>query len=527
MPRVLKRVFSNRRNKRLSLGSKSVVIQDTSSTPKSKPATSKTKLKGDPSLTPQEQEATDIMQALKESKKTSGRQPCTGGLNEGIGSKPGVPDEDKDITEEKVILKWGDEKDSEFFDDDNDDVEKDDKDGDVDDEGDDYISDTQEADDEDVKTESDEDNIYKYKIRFTIKSIDKAALEEYDMKSALYQSMHTNKSFNRNSANHRLYHALMEALIEDENAMDKGVSDTVKDHKRKHDDDEEDDDEDPPARPNHGKKTKRRRTKESESTKKPSSTKENPKGKTPTKGFKTGHRIVAADYFFNNYLEYLRTFDPDVTYTTFITKAKDARYEIKVIEDMVPTLWSTIKHAYDKDASIGIKHQGERRKLWYRSQKRLVKRSNQQLYKFKEGDFFELHLNDIEDMLLLAIQHKLFHLDGSDIIDFIVALRIFTRSLILKRRIKDLQLGVESYQKNINITKPHKTFPEIEFKEPYTPSYDPPGIVFEELDKPKRVLQADELYKFSDGTLKSVCDKIQYRVLEFRLDYNPKMPKRK
>ncbi|GKG67527.1 hypothetical protein Tco_0739071, partial [Tanacetum coccineum] len=27
------------------------------------------------------------------------------------------------------------------------------------------------------------------------------------------------------------------ALIEDENPMDKGVADTVKDHKRKHDDD--------------------------------------------------------------------------------------------------------------------------------------------------------------------------------------------------------------------------------------------------------------------------------------------------
>ncbi|GKD82989.1 hypothetical protein Tco_1349828, partial [Tanacetum coccineum] len=82
--------------------------------------------------------------------------------------------------------------------------------------------------------------------------------------------------------------SLMEALIEDENAMDKGVTDTVKDHKRKHDDDEDDDDEDPPARPNKGKKTKRRRTKESESSKKPSSTKETPKGKAPTKGSKTG-----------------------------------------------------------------------------------------------------------------------------------------------------------------------------------------------------------------------------------------------
>nr|GFB70115.1 hypothetical protein [Tanacetum cinerariifolium] len=240
------------------------------------------------------------------------------------------------------------------------------------------------------------------------------------------------------------------------------------------------------------------------------------------------HRTVAADYFFNNDLEYLKTSDPE-----------------------------TIKHAYDKDALIGIKHWGERRKLWYRSQvnkfskqivystkaildvkslsvKKLhiyghleeimVKISDLQLYKFKEGDFADLHLNDIEDMLLLAVQNKLFHLDGDVIVDFIVPLRMSTRSLILKRRIEDLQLGVESYQKKLNITKPQKTFPEIEFKEHYTPSYDPPGIIYEDLNKQKRVLRADELYKFSDGTLKSVCDEIHHRVLDFRLDYNTKMP---
>ncbi|GKF87777.1 hypothetical protein Tco_0258654 [Tanacetum coccineum] len=61
--------------------------------------------------------------------------------------------------------------------------------------------------------------------------------------------MHKNKTANRNPANYRLYHALMEALIEDENAMDKEVADKVKDHKRKHDsdDDDDDDDEGPPA----------------------------------------------------------------------------------------------------------------------------------------------------------------------------------------------------------------------------------------------------------------------------------------
>nr|GFB03979.1 hypothetical protein [Tanacetum cinerariifolium] len=105
------------------------------------------------------------------------------------------------------------------------------------------------------------------------------------------------------------------------------------------------------------------------------------------------HQKVASNYFFNNDLEYLKNSDPEVTYTTSITKIKATR---------------------------------------------------------------------------------LFHLDWNDIVDFIVALRMFTRSLILKRRVEDLQLG-----------------------------------------------------KFSDGTLKSVRDEIHYGVLDFHLDYNKEMPKRK
>ncbi|GJR04725.1 RNA-directed DNA polymerase, eukaryota, reverse transcriptase zinc-binding domain protein [Tanacetum coccineum] len=104
--------------------------------------------------------------------------------------------------------------------------------------------------------------------------------------------MHKNKSANRNPANYRLYHALMKSLIEDENAMDKEVADTVKDYKRKHDgdDDDDDDDEGPPAGSNQGKSAKKRRKKEFESAKKPSST-----GKDPKLGSKTGKSAPTKD----------------------------------------------------------------------------------------------------------------------------------------------------------------------------------------------------------------------------------------
>ncbi|GJT57826.1 hypothetical protein Tco_0992880 [Tanacetum coccineum] len=90
---------------------------------------------------------------------------------------------------------------------------------------------------------------------YSIRSTDKVALEEFDLKSALFKHMNKNKTANRNPANYHLYHALMEALIADEDAMDKEVAVKVKDHKRKHDsDDEEDDDDDegPSAGSNQG-----------------------------------------------------------------------------------------------------------------------------------------------------------------------------------------------------------------------------------------------------------------------------------
>ncbi|GKA56437.1 hypothetical protein Tco_0755509 [Tanacetum coccineum] len=74
--------------------------------------------------------------------------------------------------------------------------------------------------------------------------------------------MNKNKTANRNPTNYHLYHALMGALIADEDAMDKEVAVKVKDHKRKHDsDDNEDDDDDegPSAGSNQGRSAKRRR----------------------------------------------------------------------------------------------------------------------------------------------------------------------------------------------------------------------------------------------------------------------------
>ncbi|GJU35597.1 hypothetical protein Tco_1183951 [Tanacetum coccineum] len=96
----------------------------------------------------------------------------------------------------------------------------------------------------------------------------------------------------------------------------------------------------------------------------------------------------------------------------------------------------------------------------------------------KEGDFPRLRINDIEDMILLVVQNRLTNLSGDDVSNFAIAFRMFTRSLVIQKRVEDLQLGVESYQKKINVTKPKTTKPSIRKRDPYNPYQDPQIFIY-------------------------------------------------
>nr|GEY36117.1 hypothetical protein [Tanacetum cinerariifolium] len=74
-------------------------------------------------------------------------------------------------------------------------------------------------------------------------------------------------------------------------------------------------------------------------------------------------------------------------------------------------------------------------------------------------------------------------------------------SMVIQRRVKDLQLGVESYQKKINVTKPKTTRPNMRKKDPFTPYQDPQGFIYVDTLGRNRLMRSDKLYKFSDGTL--------------------------
>ncbi|GJS81297.1 hypothetical protein Tco_0747838 [Tanacetum coccineum] len=203
-------------------------------------------------------------------------------------------------------------------------------------------------------------------------------------------------------------------------------------------------------------------------------------------------QIVPVNYFFNNNLKYLQGGISTMTYMTSITKTKAAQYDLPGIEDMVPNIWSPIKVAYDKHALWGISHWRDQRKSFYGYARGLE--STHDVYSTKR-DFPRLRINDIEDMLLLVVQNRLTNLLGNDVSYFSIALRMFTRSMVIQKRVEDLQLGVKSYQKNINVTKPETTKLGIRKRDPYTPYQDPQGFIYVDNKRRNMLMRSDELYK--------------------------------
>ncbi|GKB39023.1 hypothetical protein Tco_0883965 [Tanacetum coccineum] len=94
-----------------------------------------------------------------------------------------------------------------------------------------------------------------------------------------------------------------------------------------------------------------------------------------------------------------------------------------------------------------------------------VRRDDDKLYKFKEGGLKRL---GIQDMLLLLVQGKLTNLIVEERLAFNVSLRMFTRTIVIQRRVEDLQLGVKSYQKKVNLTKLDTYRSDLKRREAYS-----------------------------------------------------------
>ncbi|GKC33753.1 hypothetical protein Tco_1046137 [Tanacetum coccineum] len=251
----------------------------------------------------------------------------------------------------------------------------------------------------------------------------------------------------------------------------------------------------------------------------------------------------------SNDLEYLKGGDLSRWYSTSVTKTKATTYKIKWIEDLVRNLWSPVKVIYDQHSYWGPKRQHfygfaanmtSSKDVYFRKRiiavTRLsiikkydyghleeieVHREDQKLYKFREGDFPRLRLQDIEDMLLLLVQHKLNNLTIDERYDLNVALRMFTRRIVIQRRVEYLKLGVESYQKKLNVTKPDTFRSNLRNRTTYTAYSDPKGVIYKDQMNRNRLTRANELHKFSDGTLDDVQSALNDIAKGIRMEYLP------
>ncbi|GJV44420.1 hypothetical protein Tco_1428956 [Tanacetum coccineum] len=81
---------------------------------------------------------------------------------------------------------------------------------------------------------------------------------------------------------------------------------------------------------------------------------------------------VPADYFINNNLKYLKGGSLSRKYTTSITKTRAAKYNtIEGIEDMVQTLWSPVKIAYDSPDALSF-FKSEKTFTWSQKLRRTI-----------------------------------------------------------------------------------------------------------------------------------------------------------
>nr|GEV83883.1 hypothetical protein [Tanacetum cinerariifolium] len=156
-----------------------------------------------------------------------------------------------------------------------------------------------------------------------------------------------------------------------------------------------------------------------------------------------------------------------------------------------------------------------------------VRRDDDKVYKFKEGDFKRLRIKDINDMLLLLVQGKLTNLTVEERFAFNVSLRMFTRSIVIQRHVEDLQLGVERYQKKLNLTELDSYRSDLKHKEAYTAYSNLQGFIYQNKEKKNRLMRIDELHKFNVGTLIDVRIALDDRLKGIQMQYLPQLIWRK
>ncbi|GKD16582.1 hypothetical protein Tco_1205740 [Tanacetum coccineum] len=254
----------------------------------------------------------------------------------------------------------------------------------------------------------------------------------------------------------------------------------------------------------------------------------------------SGHVTIQTQFFFNKDLDYLRYGSKGCGQALLISKMKAARYHDFGLELLVPEhMWIDDVCTYDISASYGISHWWFNRQKFYldrhtaessrkavRTHMRILRvvslkaysrygydylkeitlrRADYQEYTIAEKDFKNLYPMEFEDLNLL-LQGHLKHPPGSDKRMLSTAVNLWTRNLVIRQRVEDLQLGIESYQKQLNLTKPGWDATGFEYKHDYTIIKTPRAVVFPIGNNERKIMRFNEIYKFSDVTLTNILE---------------------
>ncbi|GJT59583.1 hypothetical protein Tco_1003116 [Tanacetum coccineum] len=214
------------------------------------------------------------------------------------------------------------------------------------------------------------------------------------------------------------------------------------------------------------------------------------------------HQRVPFKIFINNDLKYLQGGILTMRYTTSTTKTKAAK--VSYIGDNNVSRSMHMQEACNQEEMYILQSV-----FWQSlmSRKSTFPTTSDQLYL----GYVILWLESAQNLS-----------QGHDVDDFAIPKECSTRSLVIQKRVEDLQLGVESYQKKINVTKPDTTRPVLRKRHPYTPYKDPQGFIYVDDYKRNRLMRSDELYKFSDATLTRLLSSFEDITKNIDMEYLPK-----
>ncbi|GKB27584.1 hypothetical protein Tco_0866985 [Tanacetum coccineum] len=185
------------------------------------------------------------------------------------------------------------------------------------------------------------------------------------------------------------------------------------------------------------------------------------------------------------------------------------------LEELVPSLWIESEREYDISAAYGIAHWWFSRKQFY-----INKHSNP-----SDRDAVRSH------MRFFTVIGKLDHLPKQDKVHLHNTVNLWTRNIVIRKRVEDLQLGIESYQTKLNLEQPNWDASDIPFfpiKEDYPLSFKPRAVIYRDMDDNRKMMRINEVHKFSDGTLTRIKEKLDFMVKDFKLfKFNKGMENRK